>query len=45
MHPNEERLLEYLREIKYGEVTVKVHDGIPVVVVESQKKIKLTDTE
>lgn len=45
VHPNEERLLEYLRTIRYGEVTVKVHDGIPVMVVETQKKIKLTETE
>jgi len=43
VHPNEERLLEYLRKIRYGEVTVKVHDGVPVVVVESQKKISLTE--
>ncbi|MDD5470112.1 MAG: DUF2292 domain-containing protein [Candidatus Peribacteraceae bacterium] len=43
MHPNEKRLLEYLRTIGYGEVTVKVHDGVPVVVVESQKKISLTE--
>jgi hypothetical protein len=40
-HPCEQALLDHLRQIQHGEVVVKVQDGIPVLIVESTKRIKL----
>lgn len=37
----EMRLLEYLRNLKFGEVTIKVQDGLPVMVEKAMEKVKL----
>lgn len=41
LHEKEKKLLEFIRELQYGEVTIKVQDGLPVLIEESIKKVKL----
>lgn len=41
LHEKEKRLLEFIRQLGYGEVTIKVQDGLPVMVEEGIKKVKL----
>ena len=41
LHEKEKKLLEFIRELQYGEVTIKVQDGLPVLIKESIKKVKL----
>ena len=28
----EKRLLEFIRQLKYGEITIKIQDGLPVLI-------------
>ncbi len=37
----ERKLIEYLRKIPFGEVTVVMHDGEPVRLEEIKEKVKL----
>lgn len=37
------RLIEYIRNLKWGECTVKVKNSVPVMVHSSVKDTKLTD--
>lgn len=37
----EEKLLVFIRGLKYGEVTIKVQDGLPVLIERAREKIKL----
>lgn len=41
LHSNERRLLEFIRNLGYGEVTIKVQDGLPVMVERATEKVKL----
>ena len=41
LHEKEQKLLEFIRELGFGEVTIKVQDGLPVLIEESIKKVKL----
>jgi len=41
LHEKEKKLLEFIRELQFGEVTIKVQDGLPVLIEESIKKVKL----
>ncbi|AYO30821.1 DUF2292 domain-containing protein [Biomaibacter acetigenes] len=41
LHEKERRLLEFIRQLGHGEVTIKVQDGLPVMVEEGVKKTKL----
>ena len=41
--PEQERLLDYLRELAWGEAVVVVKNGLPVMVKRERKDIKLTD--
>lgn len=37
----ERRLLEIIRKLQFGELTIKVQDGLPVMVEKSIEKVKL----
>jgi len=41
LHEKERRLLEFIRQLGHGEVTIKVQDGLPVFIEEGIKKVKL----
>lgn len=41
LHEKEERLIEFIRELQFGEVTIKVQDGLPVMVEKAKEKVKL----
>lgn len=41
LHEKELKLLEFIRQLKYGEVTIKVQDGLPVMIEKATEKIKL----
>lgn len=37
----EKRLLEFIRQLKYGEITIKVQDGLPVLIERATERVKL----
>ena len=41
LHEKEKKLLEFIRELQYGEVTIKVQDGLPVMIERAKEKVKL----
>ncbi len=41
LREKEKKLIEFIRELEFGEVTIKVQDGLPVMVEEGIKKVKL----
>jgi hypothetical protein len=41
LHEKERRLLEFIRQLGYGEITIKVQDGLPVMVERATEKVKL----
>ena len=42
VHPAEKQLIEYIRAMGYGTIKeVTVHQGIPVEILEAEKKIRL----
>jgi len=41
LHEKERRLLEFIRRLGYGEILIKVQDGLPVMVERATEKIKL----
>lgn len=41
LHEKERRLLEFLRELRFGEVTIKVQDGLPIMIEKATEKVKL----
>ena len=41
LHEKEKRLLEFIRRLGYGEITIKVQDGVPVMVEKMTEKVKL----
>lgn len=41
LHEKEERLLEFIRELKFGELVIKVQDGLPVMIEKVKEKVKL----
>lgn len=44
LHPAEKRLIEYIRELRYGTIlTLKVQDGLPMLAEEALKKVKFAD--
>jgi len=44
LHPAERRLIEYIRQLRYGTIlTLKVQDGLPVLAEEALKKVKFAD--
>lgn len=40
-HEKERKLIEYIRELQFGEVTIKVQDGLPVMVERAKERVKL----
>lgn len=40
-HEKEKKLIKFIRELQYGEVTIKVQDGLPVMVERAKEKVKL----
>ena len=40
-HEKEKKLIKFIRELQFGEVTIKVQDGLPVMVERAKEKIKL----
>lgn len=41
--PEEKKLLDYIRELEWGEITVIVKAGKPVMITHPLKNVKLTD--
>jgi hypothetical protein len=41
IHEKEKKLLEFIQELQYGEVTIKVQDGLPVMIERVKEKVKL----
>ena len=41
MHEKEQKLLEFIRKLKYGELVIKVQDGLPVLIERATEKVKL----
>ena len=41
IHEKEKKLLEFIRELQFGELVIKVQDGLPVMVERAKEKIKL----
>ena len=41
LHEKEKKLLEFIQELQYGEVTIKVQDGLPVMIERVKEKVKL----
>lgn len=41
LHQKEQKLIEFIRELGYGELTIKVQDGLPVMIERATEKVKL----
>lgn len=41
LHEKEKRLLEFIRCLGYGEILIKVQDGLPMMIEKATEKIKL----
>lgn len=41
LHEKEKRLLEFIRQLKYGELVIKVQDGLPQMIEKATEKVKL----
>jgi hypothetical protein len=41
LHEKEKRLLEFIRRLGYGEITIRVQDGLPVMIEKATEKVKL----
>lgn len=41
LHEKELKLLEFIRRLGYGEILIKVQDGLPVMIERATEKIKL----
>ena len=41
LHEKERRLLEFIRRLGYGELVIKVQDGLPVMIEKATEKVKL----
>jgi len=41
LHEKERNLIKFIQELQYGEVTIKVQDGLPVMVEKATEKVKL----
>jgi len=40
-HEKEKKLIKFIRELQFGEVTIKVQDGLPVMIEKVTEKVKL----
>lgn len=41
LHERELKLLEFIRRLGYGEITIRVQDGLPVMIEKATEKVKL----
>ena len=41
INEKEENLIKFIRQLGYGEVTIKVQDGLPVMIEKVMEKVKL----
>lgn len=41
LHEKERNLIKFIRELQFGEVTIKVQDGLPVMIEKAKEKVKL----
>lgn len=41
LHEKELKLLAFIRRLGYGELIIKVQDGLPVMIEKSVEKVKL----
>lgn len=41
LHDKEKRLLEFIRQLGYGEIVIKVQDGLPIMIEKAMEKVKL----
>lgn len=41
LHEKEKKLLKLIRDLKFGELVIKVQDGLPMMVEKATEKVKL----
>ena len=41
LREKEKNLIKFIRELQFGEVTIKVQDGLPMMVEKATEKVKL----
>lgn len=41
LHEKELKLLAFIRRLGYGEILIKVQDGLPVIIEKATEKVKL----
>lgn len=41
LHEKERNLIKFIRELQFGEATIKVQDGLPVMIEKAKEKVKL----
>lgn len=41
LHEKEKKLLKFIRDLKFGELVIKVQDGLPMMVEKATEKVKL----
>lgn len=41
LREKEKRLIEFIRQLGYGEIVIKVQDGLPVMVEKATEKVRL----
>ena len=41
INEKEENLIKFIRQLGYGEVVIKVQDGLPVMIEKAMEKVKL----
>jgi hypothetical protein len=41
INEKEKKLIEFIRQLGYGEVVIKVQDGLPVMIEKAMEKVKL----
>ena len=41
INEKEKKLIEFIRQLGYGEILIKVQDGLPVMIERATEKVKL----
>lgn len=41
INEKEKKLIEFIRRLGYGEIVIKVQDGLPVMIEKATEKVKL----
>lgn len=43
LHPFEKKLIEYIRQLKFGVLELKVQDGLPMIAERVTEKVKFAE--